>query len=217
LTDDSSFPDRLLEEQQLELIATGIVEEGYTIVEDFIPSCEVTQLKCRFEYIKHKGKLIKAGIGKHHHHQVEETIRGDYIKWINPQEATDEVEKLLKCIHEVRTYLNQTCFLGLKDIEAHFAMYPSGTFYRRHVDRFRHNPHRVISFVCYLNDDWQDRHGGNLCLYPSGNAPLTLYPVAGRAVFFLSEMEHEVMLSHRDRYSITGWMLDQLKELTFLP
>ena len=33
--------------------------------------------------------------------------------------------------------LNRDLFLGLEDFESHFAMYPPGAFYLKHVDRFR--------------------------------------------------------------------------------
>ncbi len=210
------IPGMLLSEQRLEAIAGQIADNGYARIDDFIPLSEVRNLRKKFEFLKDSGNLNKAGIGKQQKYQVQKQVRGDFIKWISPDEADDYTQKLLQSIHQVRVYLNRTCFLGLKDLESHFAMYPAGTFYKRHVDRFQQNPHRVISFVCYLNEAWTKTDGGELILYLADNTNVNIWPMACRAVFFKSELEHEVKLAHRERYSVTGWLLDQLSELTFL-
>ena len=47
--------------------------------------------------------------------------------------------------------------------------------------------------------------------------PFDILPAGGRLVVFRSDqIEHEVLLCRKKRYSITGWMLDQLSELSFL-
>jgi SM-20-related protein len=61
-------------------------------------------------------------------------------------------------------------------------------------------------FVQYLNEDWQPKDGGELCVYPSGETQ-TIDPLNGKCVFFKSDqLEHEVLLSHQPRMSITGWL-----------
>ena len=48
-------------------------------------------------------------------------------------------------------------------------------------------------------------------------AVLDVAPIAGRLVCFRADvMEHEVLTAHKTRYSLTGWMLNQYKELKFL-
>jgi len=111
--------------------------------------------------------------------------------------------------------LNRRLFLGLKDFETHFTHYPKGTFYKRHSDRFQANSHRVLSFVCYLNNNWLPEDGGQLLLFKDGNTTV-IDPIEGRIAIFQSQIEHEVLLTYNDRYSITGWMLDQMEGLTFL-
>jgi SM-20-related protein len=117
-------------------------------------------------------------------------------------------------------YLNRTCYLGLKDFEAHYAVYPPETFYKRHLDQFKYNDHRKITFITYLNENWKTTDGGEICLYlPGANGEETVkfLPEAGRFLLFRSDLlEHEVKITQRERYSITGWMLDQLHDLTFL-
>ena len=55
----------------------------------------------------------------------------------------------------LREALNRGLFLGLEDFECHFALYPPGAFYRKHVDRFRDDDRRMVSAVIYLNDAMQ--------------------------------------------------------------
>jgi SM-20-related protein len=79
--------------------------------------------------------------------------------------------------------------------------------YQRHVDRHKENNARVVSAVCYLNQDWPIEAGGELKLYDSNNQLLlTLPPIGGTLVLFMSaDMPHEVLAAHRSRYSIAGW------------
>jgi SM-20-related protein len=63
--------------------------------------------------------------------------------------------------------------------------------------------------VLYLNADWQPSDGGELVIYkPEGNEH-RIQPLQGTLAIFLSELEHEVLLTSRDRMSITGWMLNE--------
>ena len=90
--------------------------------------------------------------------------------------------------------LNRAFFLGLEDYESHFALYPPGAFYQKHLDRFRDDDRRTLSAVFYLNADWQPEQGGALRLYPEGGGELDVLPTAGTLVLFMSaELPHEVL------------------------
>ena len=120
-------------------------------------------------------------------------------------------------------FLNRICFLGLADYEVHFACYPSGTHYDRHHDTLNINDHRVISVITYLNLDWTPEQGGCLRVYEDAifndsttDRYVDISPQAGTLVLLDSKrIEHEVLLSLGNRYSITGWMLDKPQKLTF--
>ncbi|HPF98349.1 MAG TPA: 2OG-Fe(II) oxygenase, partial [Mangrovimonas sp.] len=109
-------------------------------------------------------------------------------------------------------YLNKTCFLGILQKEFHYALYPKGTFYKRHLDTFQNDDRRKLSFVFYLNDEtWKPENGGELVLYLQENThevPKMVYPMPGRVVIFESqELEHEVKpVLESQRLSITGWL-----------
>ncbi len=203
-------------EEQLESIADGLAEQQYAVTDHFLSDELTFQLLNRLQQIREEGELKKAGIGKHQQFQVDNTIRGDYIKWIDPGTAKQITQHFLEKMQAIKDYLNQTCFLGLKDYESHFAVYPPGTFYKRHADRFQQNPHRIISCVFYLNPGWTAQDGGILRLYLDEGQTKDIVPIAGRLACFRSEIEHEVLPAHKTRYSITGWMLDQIGSLTFL-
>jgi SM-20-related protein len=107
--------------------------------------------------------------------------------------------------------LNRRCFLGLKSFEGHFARYPVGSFYKRHLDQFHAVPHRIVTVILYLNDSWTEADGGQLRMYfpqEDGSERLEdVLPVGGRLVVFLSEeIPHEVMPTQKERISITGWL-----------
>jgi SM-20-related protein len=95
-------------------------------------------------------------------------------------------------------------------------VYPTGTFYKRHLDQFSREDHRKLSVICYLNHDWKDYEGGQLRAYVQDEV-IDVLPLAGRIVCFRSDqIEHEVLPASRPRLSITGWILDQHVDLKHL-
>ncbi|ADR23062.1 SM-20 protein [Marivirga tractuosa] len=202
--------------EKLSLAIDQLSDAGYFIWDDFIPNEDVKELVSIADEASNTGDFKKAGIGKQALFQLDKSIRGDYIQWLDRNNENAVVLKLLDEIERLKTRLNETCYLGLRDFETHFAIYPENTFYKRHVDRFQQNAHRVISFVLYLNRNWQEGDGGELAIYLDGKTEV-IQPLAGRLLLFRSELEHEVLMSYKKRYSITGWMLDKDMSLTFLP
>lgn len=131
--------------------------------------------------------------------------RGDRILWWR-EPFTDERAELLQELDGLREGLNRELFLGLQTFEGHFAEYAPGAGYERHRDTFRDDDSRLLSLVAYLNDSWGKEDGGELVLYPHGNAPVVVGPLGGTLVLFLSrEMWHEVRPACRSRRSVTGW------------
>ena len=99
---------------------------------------------------------------------------------------------------------------AIAEVEAHYACYPPGAGYLRHVDRFRDDAARVISLVLYLNDDWRDGDGGALRIYATRDAresACDLAPRGGTLVAMRSEaIPHEVLPAIAERWSISGWL-----------
>ncbi|GAB3576776.1 2OG-Fe(II) oxygenase [Spirosoma luteolum] len=193
-----------------EPIIDGILTQGYGLVDAFLSPDETRALTARLHERRQAGLFRQAGIGNQQV-LVETAIRGDEIMWIEADTATPEEASFLARIAEFIDYVNQTCYLGLRDAEFHYARYPVGTGYKRHLDRFRSDSRRKLSVICYLNTDWQEEEGGQLALFlPSNDGSeqtVMVSPVGGRLVCFESDrLEHEVRPATRERLSLTGWL-----------
>ena len=200
---------------QYEPLIDGMLERGYGVVDTFLTPDEQTALRQRLHERHDAGQFRAAGIGRAAEGTgqatVEKAIRGDEILWLDAATATPEETAFLTRMEQFIAYLNQTCYLGLRDAELHYARYPAGTFYKRHLARFRTDSKRKLSVITYLNDNWQPTDGGQLAIYvpqPDGaEQTVHLDPLGGRLVCFDSGLlEHEVLPATRDRLSLTGWL-----------
>ncbi len=202
--------------RMLNEIADGLAEQGYAIVNDFLSSLEVDAILQTGDFKDGLLQFKKAGIGNHQEKQINESIRGDYIKWIDRHTAPPALNLYLSKLNSVVQFVNASLFLSLKDYEVHMTLYPAGSYYKRHLDQFKKDDHRKLSVICYLNKDWQKEEGGQLRIYlPEGSRDI--FPIAGRLVCFRSDqLEHEVLPATRTRLSLTGWMLDQVSDLRHL-
>ncbi|MEX2588976.1 MAG: 2OG-Fe(II) oxygenase [Chitinophagales bacterium] len=202
----NEFADQLID---------NLAAHSYALQPNFLSQEESNAVLKHIQALQDEDELKKAGIGKQLKFDVRENLRGDFIRWISKSDEPVIVQSFLQRMDFLMQLLNRTCFLSLKDFEAHYTFYPTNTRYIKHRDRFQHNAHRLISVVCYLASDWKVADGGQLIIYNEGEAHEIL-PAQGTLVCFRSELEHEVLLTNRERYSITGWMLDQPAKLTFL-
>lgn len=197
-------------------IADDLANQGYTVVDNFLSDKETEQLIQLDEFQNGLLHMKKAGIGQQTDFRINESVRGDYIRWIDKTAAAAPVKLYIDRLHSMMKFINRSLFLSLKDIELHMTVYPAGAYYKRHLDQFKAGDHRKLSVICYLNKDWTDDLGGQLRMYLKGGMRDVL-PVAGRLVCFRSdEIEHEVLPSKKERLSLTGWMLDQEADLKHL-
>lgn len=193
---------------KLNVMADGLATDGIAVTDEFLSKDEVSRICVEDEF--QNGLLLfkKAGIGKAHEKQINESIRGDYIQWIDPATASAPIQIYLERLSQLRNFLNQELFLSLKEAEVHKTIYPPGSFYKRHLDQFKKDDHRKLSVICYLNEEWKETDGGQLRVYlPNGKKDF--FPIGGRLICFRSDLlEHEVLPAVRDRLSLTGWLLD---------
>jgi len=207
LFEEIDFVENPLYEQ----IITDISTKKYSIVEHFFNLEEVERLRESL-LAKHEAEAFKkAAIGNRINETIIKAIRGDVILWMDETKANLREQLFFNKINDLVGYLNRTCFLGILFKEFHYALYPKGTFYKRHIDTFQNDDRRKLSFVCYLNEeDWQPENGGELVLYLNENGVETekvIYPFPGRVVIFESQIiEHEVKPVNTRRMSITGWL-----------
>ena len=187
------------------IITETMAEQGYIVLTDFIAADLTEQLHQHVSTLP-ESAFNTAKIGRQQSVQQLETVRNDKTAWLSNAYPVEQA--YLDTMDTLRTQLNRQLFLGLRDFEAHFAHYPPGHFYQRHVDAFKGQSNRVISSVFYLNPDWSEQDQGQLVLYqPDSEVQIqTVMPMMGTLVLFLSEQfPHEVLPARRDRYSISGW------------
>lgn len=194
-----------------EKIISDLLEKKYCVVDGFFEVYEVNMLRNKLLGLYTDDNFKMAAIGNRTNEVVARSIRGDFIKWINEADTEEAEQLFFKKINSFIDYLNRTCFMGILHKEFHYALYPEGTFYKRHLDTFQNDGRRKLSMVCYLNkEDWKPENGGELTIYTKEHgkeAEVDIYPLAGRVVIFESqELEHEVKSVKVPRLSITGWL-----------
>lgn len=208
-------------EATFDVLVDNLAEHGFAIMDNFLSAEACTEIRAIIDRHEEHGRLRKAGIGTGVEYQIDRSIRGDLIRWIEPDQVALVTQTYLEKLQVMMGYINRTLYLSLKDSEVHYTVYQPGKRYQRHLDQFRQHDHRILSVICYLNEGWLPAHGGELRLYlpEKGGTETTqdVLPIAGRLICFRSDLlEHEVLPATRARYSITGWLLDQLSELTHL-
>ena len=195
-----------------ETIISDLTTQDYSVVDHFIDPKTVSLLRNSLLAHFEEDRFKKAAIGSKTNKVIAAAIRGDYILWIDEKVQTQVETLFFKRLNDLVAYLNRTCFLGILQTEFHYALYPTGTGYKRHLDSFQNDNKRKLSIAFYLNsEDWSQTDGGALALYLEGDQSeeqtILVNPIAGRMVIFESQkIPHEVLIAHRDRLSITGWL-----------
>jgi SM-20-related protein len=184
-------------------IASPLLEKSFSVTADFLSSAEVETIRQDLLAARAAGRFKRAGISTSK--LVSNDVRRDEILWLDPERATTTQMELLHRMELLRLTLNRKLYLGLRTFEGHYASYPPGGFYKRHLDRFAEKNDRMVSVSLYLNTSWLEKDGGKLYLYAK-QGPIEVLPIGGTLACFLSgEVEHEVTESHAERLSFTGW------------
>jgi SM-20-related protein len=192
-----------------EHIAATLAEHGWCVADDFLAPLLVSQLRHEARQRWRSGEFRRAGVGRGADLTVRSEVRTDRVLWLDPADLSAAQGRYWARLEDVRLAVNRTMFLGLHELEAHFAVYPAGAYYRKHLDKFRGMEGRQLSCVLYLNECWQDGDGGALRIYVDAANPdayVEVLPAGGRLVTFLSaRFLHEVMPAGRERFSLVGW------------
>jgi SM-20-related protein len=176
---------------------------GCRIVGLFSPA-QLQALRSDLLRLRDGGALRAASVGHDATRALRPEIRGDSTLWLHDPRCGAAARDFIAALGGLRGELNRRLYLGLQEVEAHYAAYPAAAGYARHRDRFRDDDARVLSWVTYLNDGWNEGDGGALRLHAEGGA-IDVLPSKGTSVCFLSEIEHEVLSATRERLSIAAW------------
>jgi len=195
----------------LDKIAAALNDPGYAVVPNFLDENTSLGLLEEIRFSRERGGLREAAVGRGDKKQVDGEIRSDHVLWLDPSDLSPAQSCYWSALESVRTSLNRELFLGLFDLEAHLACYPPGAFYKAHLDCHRGISARTVSVILYLNREWTPKDGGLLRLYTNretgSSGPFAdITPEFGKLVLFLSaDFWHEVLPTHRERFSLTGW------------
>lgn len=193
-----------------------MAQQDYVVLDNFL---EVQTIQRTMDFFRNKEDedvFKKAAIGSSGNELIIHEVRGDYTFWMDKNRDA-ELSDLFEVLDQVKFWINRMCFLSLSDYEFHLALYPKGSFYKRHLDQFAGRNNRMISVIIYLNKNWKNGDGGELRIYPEENDSLDIQPLYNRCVLFRSDtLEHEVLKANKDRKSVTGWMLYKPSPLAVL-
>jgi SM-20-related protein len=193
-------------QQSFDTLINSFVLNKVGIAENFLPQPLAASLTLNIEKLFAQSAMHAAGIGNNKLQNYDSAIRADVIYWLDRSHNNVAENNFLDLIDAFVLYLNATCYTGITGYEFHYAMYSGGGFYKRHFDRFKSDGSRAFSLIMYLNTNWQLADGGELCIH-QGTVAQNISPQSGKGVFFRSnELEHEVLLTHKTRMSITGWL-----------
>lgn len=191
-------PTSLADSWNLEQILDDLNEFGFALIDDVYSNEYVHSLvhECTSHLAEFRAAGVQNGVVSH--------IRSDHILWIDGQLPI--AQQHLKALEVLSQTLNQAFYLGIKEVEAHFACYNAGEFYALHRDNPQQKNDRMISTVFYVHESWQEDWGGQLRLQDKNGQWHIIQPSPNRLAIFQSDLLHEVLRSKQQRLSITAWL-----------
>ncbi|RPE28043.1 SM-20-related protein [Acinetobacter sp. BIGb0102] len=188
----------LAESWNLDQILDDLNEFGFALIDDVYSNEYIQSLvhECTSHLAEFRAAGVQNGVVSH--------IRSDHILWIDGQLPI--AQQHIKALEEFSQALNQAFYLGIKEVEAHFACYNAGEFYALHRDNPQQKNDRMISTVFYVHESWQEDWGGQLRLQDKNGQWHIIQPSPNRLAIFQSDLLHEVLRSKQQRLSITAWL-----------
>jgi SM-20-related protein len=196
----------ILLEKIFDTLIDSFIESKVGIANNFLNITLAAQLKSNLIGLYNEKSMVSAGIGNETITVHNKLVRSDVIYWLDRKHNNKHENDFFDLMDDFVKHLNSTCYTGITGYEFHYTLYEKGSFYKKHIDQFQQNGSRAYSMVMYLNADWQKNDGGELCIHHLNNLQ-NISPINGKSVFFKSnELEHEVLITHQPRMSITGWL-----------
>lgn len=195
--------------QKIASLSDHITRYAWACSNELISIKLCRKLKIEIDSLYSNRFLIKAKIGTLHKKETNYTVRGDYIYWFENPLQSPEQEKITEEISAIGNAIKRNLYMNFNSLESHYALYPPGSHYAKHLDNSQGKNTRYLTFVLFLNDKWKPGHGGELSIYREDETHLIelhIEPKIGKLVLFLSNnIYHEVLLTNQPRYSLTGW------------
>jgi len=193
-------------EKIFDCLIDSFIEDKVGVADGFLSVSLSTHLKENLIALFENKKFLNAGVGNDVLVNQNKLIRSDVIYWLDKKHDNQYENDFFDLMDEFVAYLNRTCYTGITGYEFHYTLYEPGTFYKKHIDQFQHNGSRQYSMIMYLNAGWKTEDGGELRIYHADEEQ-NISPNSGKSVFFKSsDLAHEVLLTNKQRMSITGWL-----------
>lgn len=193
-------------EKIFDCLIDSFIEDKVGVTEGFLSASLSAHLKDNLIDLFENKKLVHAGVGNDVLVNQDKLIRSDVIYWLDRKHDNQYENDFFDLMNRFVAYLNRTCYTGITGYEFHYTLYEPGTFYKKHIDQFQHNGSRQYSMIMYLNAGWKIEDGGELRIYHADEEQ-NISPNSGKSVFFKSsDLAHEVLLTNKQRMSITGWL-----------
>ena len=187
-------------------LINSFIDDQVGIADNFLDKNLAGHLASNLLRLYAANGLRSAGTGNSAEVRHDTSVRSDKICWLEHGHDDPHEADFFKLMDQFVNHLNSTCYTGITGYEFHYALYETGSFYKKHLDQFRNNNSRKYSMILYLNEGWKEADGGELCIY-NGDGCQKIAPEHGKSVFFKSgELTHEVLIAHKPRMSITGWL-----------
>lgn len=181
-----------------------LADNDFVLIDDFFSVDLLVVVREFFQ--KQETQFRPAKVGQASLKQRVPEIRSDMTYWLDRQRDVD-INDFFILMEDIIERLKSEMFLSLQGFEFHFALYPSGGFYKPHIDQFDTRSNRMISVIIYLNEGWQPGDGGELRIHKE-HTHIDVQPIINRAIIFRSDcVLHEVLPSLTPRRSLTGWLL----------
>ncbi|MFZ3230335.1 MAG: 2OG-Fe(II) oxygenase [Pseudobdellovibrio sp.] len=182
-----------------------IDSKGWALIELPLDFCQKLLIGAQNRF--HANEFTPAGITQSEFIPLEAAIaiRSDLTCWLNLEKLTEDENSLVHFLNIIKDNLSDFFRIRLTHFECHYAIYQPGQSYKKHTDQTKNNNHRFFSFVIYLNENWQKKDGGTLLGYTNEKTIFEVLPLLGKMIIFRSDIEHEVIQSHKSRWSLTGW------------
>ena len=199
--------------------------KGFAVVKDFVPPSTVAALCSDVARLRAEGRFTAAGIGDASTNRQDSEVRRCEQCFLFPKlkhsgggDAAGRAA-LYSTLDALSSELERGAGEPLDGLltEGLYAHYPSGGYYRRHVDAVASTASaiRKWSYLLYLNQAWQPADGGHLRIHTDGGgerapagAPASyvdVAPEAGTLVVFESSIPHEVLDTSSERLAVAGW------------
>lgn len=195
-------------QKKLDQCLADIETQGWSSTDQLFSVDLCNDLLLDLQRLRSKEVLKKSSIGRAQTLKEDSSVRGDFIFWFD--NSAPAQTQLLQQLENIRQIINRQLFLNLQESEIHYAYYPPQNQYHKHHDTFKNSSARTITFILYLNQNWKPEDGGQLVIYNSKTEDEILTeitPEFGRCVMFLSaDFPHEVKMTNRERFSVTGWL-----------